>query len=83
MSKIKLVVLNEHTLGYIHPNGEPFMSVLHGSVLKGSPYGWMNGSICIPTGATVRLATTQDFDEYRVSSKGFTDNPNEYEYATT
>lgn len=29
-----------------------------------------------------RLATAQDFEDFRVSSTGFTDNPEEYEFAT-
>jgi hypothetical protein len=79
MSKIKLVVYNEHTLGYVIPPGNN-IGVLHSSPLKGSPTtSTLTSSFPIRSNDTVRLAGRKDFDEYRVSFQGF-DNPKEYIY---
>ena len=77
--KTKLVVLNEHTLGYIIPSLPKYVQVLHSSILKGSPYGNWPGSILIGSGDKIRLASSVDFNEYRVSETGFM-NPKEYDY---
>lgn len=78
---IKLVVYNEHTLGYILPYLKNNLQILHSSVLRGSPKKSDDyGSFYINTNDTVRLATEKDFDDYRVSFEGFKSDPN-YEYS--
>jgi hypothetical protein len=77
--KTKIVVLNEHTLGYIIPQLPNYVQILHSSILRGSPYGLYPDSILIGSGDTIRLASSVDFDEYRVSEIGFM-NPTKYEY---
>jgi hypothetical protein len=75
MDKIKLVVLNEHTLGYMSPTCNYVVHVFAHSVLRGAGcfLGWTEK--CIGQHDVVRLATEQDFDDFRVSFVGFkTDN---------
>lgn len=81
-AKIKLVVAEGHTLGYILPQLPNHLQILHGSILRGAPtnYPCGGGSTMLPKNH--RLATAQDFEDFRVSSTGFTDNPEEYEFAT-
>lgn len=67
------VVFKEHTLGYLFRIGNTlYLGILHGLVLKGSPYGYLSDNITIASWEFehVREATQQDFDDYRVSSKG-------------
>jgi hypothetical protein len=75
--RIKLVVINENTLGYLIP-GIDWAGVLHASVLKGSKFN--NYSHAYIKDEKVRLASEKDFEEFRVSFKGY-ENPDEYEYA--
>ena len=81
--RIKLVVIDEHTLGYLIPNSN-YAGVLRASILKGAP------STCSPLSAMnpilvifakVRLASEKDFDDFRVSFDGYKKNKNEYEFA--
>lgn len=60
----KYVVKDENTLGYLQA-GSPSMGVLRGSVLKGG-HDWMNGPLSIE-GASIRPATKEDFEAYRVA----------------
>lgn len=75
-SRIKLVVINENTLGYLIPNTK-YAGVLRASVIKGSQFNDLDHVLI--TGKKVRLASKEDFEEYRVCFKGY-DNPDEYEY---
>lgn len=81
MSKIKLVVLDEHTLGYIIPERPDQAYSLRASILKGSSH--KDGDM-IPLNwcKNVRLASEQDFDEFRVVFTGYQNNLQEYEFAT-
>jgi hypothetical protein len=64
------VVLNENTLGVIHKEQPNVLDVLAGSVLKGG-HDPKNGIVYFSYGIDdVRLATIEDFDEYRVSYVG-------------
>jgi hypothetical protein len=78
MDKIKLVVFNEHTLGYILPEQPERVCILHTSILKGSYLS--DSSTIYVTDGTVRLATEEDFNSFRVSFEGYEQDPN-YEYA--
>lgn len=84
--RIKLVVVNEHTLGYIFPpsaykehSGLTFVNILHASVLKGAVQ--TSNPILIGSTHTVRLASEKDFDDFRVVFRGY-ENKNEYEFVT-
>lgn len=83
MDKTKLVVFNEHTLGFIDPEYPTYVHPLQASVIKGSPVSGDPLSamerIAISPDDKVRLASAADFNEYRVSFTGF-DNKDEYEY---
>jgi hypothetical protein len=60
----KTIVLNNHTLGVIYPNG---LQILKTSILRGSPYTYDPGVIPFdPTKNHYRAATKKDFDEFRV-----------------
>ena len=79
MSKIKLVVLEEHTLGYIHPEMPNSVGILHTSILKGSSYNYWTGSVILGN-KPVRLATEDDFTAFRCVFDGYKNDSN-YEYA--
>lgn len=82
VQKIKLVVIDNHTLGCIDPNSD-YATVLHTSILRGSNHGSASPITAISPmfikGKEIRLASKQDFEEFRVSMNYF-DNPNEYEF---
>lgn len=80
MKRIKLIVVNEHTLGYVFPETPNFYSILHSSILKGAIFELNPSCKLMNKNDKIRLATEKDFDDFRVSSIGFTDNPKEYEY---
>jgi len=82
MSKIKLIVADENTLGFIVPNMPRVFHVLHANVLKGSPYSDTGiNSVNIPLdGHQYRLATKQDFIDYRVRYEGYFKEPWDYEW---
>jgi hypothetical protein len=75
--KIKLVVLNENTLGYIIPELPNYVQHLHASVLRGA-----TGSSPSLVGSTdkIRIASEKDFHEYGVYFGGY-GNKEEYEFA--
>ena len=73
--RIKLVVIDEHTLGYIMI-GQKDAFVLHTSILKGSYLNPFNPVVL--NGRDVRLATEEDFKDYRVLFEGY--NEEEYEW---
>ena len=79
MEKTKLVVINEHTLGYIMPETPNYAGILHTSVLRGSYYNGMGGPIYIKN-ENVRLDTKKDFDDYRVVFSGYEKHPELYEF---
>jgi len=71
------VVLNEHTLGYFQNTDkiptEPYasMGIIHASILKGSPYSNMSGTVTVSPSDKIRLATKEDFHNFRVCHKGY------------
>lgn len=78
-NRIKLVVLNEHTLGYVYPNKPNDCFILQSSVIRGAVNNGFMKPICYKLD-NVRLASAKDFDEFRVVFNGY-NNPNEYEFA--
>ena len=68
-SKIKLVVLNNHTLGYILPELPNNVQILHASVLRGAVN--CGHSVLIKKSDYVKLASEKDFDEFRVLMDGY------------
>ncbi|MEK6829830.1 MAG: hypothetical protein AABY15_06955 [Nanoarchaeota archaeon] len=81
-AKIKLVVFNEHTLGYILPELPNYVQILHASVLKGATWSMSKHCDYIGSADKVRLATEEDFDVFRCC---FSDayRTEEYEFAET
>lgn len=80
MGKIKLVVVDEHTLGYIDPERPHQAGVLHESILRGAPFR-VPASVepILIEGKNVRLASKKDFEDFNVHFGGF-ENTEEYEY---
>lgn len=66
-------VLNENTLCYSQ-EGSPQYGVLAGKTLLGG-HSWMNGPIEVVCTDTLRLATHEDFESFRVDSKGYLEEP--------
>lgn len=79
--KIRLVVIEENTLAYIHPATPQNFTVLRGLITKGSRWTNYNETINfhLPAGIQLRPATEQDFNLYRVSFEGF-NNRSEYDF---
>ena len=78
-TKTKLVVFNEHTLGYIMPELPKYVQVLHASILKGAPFEMHPSSKLINKNDEVRLASEKDFESFRCVFGSF-GNKEEYIY---
>lgn len=78
---VQLVVVNEYALCYILPELPEQAGILHASILRGCLcYGPLDGSMPL-FGKTVRLATEQDFDDYRVHFADSYRDHSQYTYA--
>ena len=79
-NKIKLVVYNGHTLGYILPELPNSVQILHSSPLKGA-VGTTNlqNNFHINKLEEVRLASEKDFADFRVCFDGYK-NSSDYIY---
>lgn len=64
----KYVVKNENTLCY-RQEGSSLLGVLAGSVLRGG-HDWKNGAVAVLPTDTLRDATLEDFEFYRVCPRG-------------
>jgi len=78
-TKIKLVVINNCMLGYIYPQTPNSAGILAASVIRGAVCASQAIEPKAVHPSEYRLATSKDFDEFRVSFKGF-DNEQEYEF---
>ena len=81
IQKIKLVVVNENTLGYINPETNN-LTVFRASVIKGKSsrfFSYDNDVFQLNNNDKVRLASAKDFENYRCSFEGYTSD--EYEFA--
>lgn len=67
-------MIDEHTLGYTE-EGTNFANVLHASVLKGATFTTQDGDRIYLKGRKVRTATIKDFEDFRVSVKGYLNDP--------
>lgn len=79
-TKTKLVVFNEHTLGFITSETPEYVQPLHASILKGAPFETYPSSKWISKNDKVRLASEKDFNDFRCSFEGYKEE--EYEFAT-
>lgn len=76
----KLVVINNCMLGCIHPETPNSAEILAASVIRGAVCASQAIEPKAVHPSEYRLATEKDFDEFRVSFKGF-ENEQEYEFA--
>lgn len=74
--KIKLVVYNNHTFGYILPEIPNEVQVLRDSILKGAPFAVHRDSFVINKGDKVRPVQRSDFDVYRICIDGYYEDDN-------
>ena len=72
MKRIKLVVIDNHTLACIFPDSKS-ADILHASVLRGAVCASQAIEPTYYEGRDVKLASEKDFDDFRVSFKGFED----------
>ena len=79
MEKIKLVVVNENTLGYIDPRTPNNLSILRALGTKGSRFNNHSGPAALFEYDTVRLASEKDFDNIGVCFEGYGNDYYEYE----
>ena len=70
----KLVVCDENVLGYINLRNETTLWIFRSLITKGAMLTFSD-SMPVNLFKTIRLATEQDFDYFRVSSVGFFDDP--------
>lgn len=81
MERTKLVVFKEHTLGYILPELPDYVQILEASILRGATFRMFPDSDVINNPSDVRLATEQDFEDYRCQFSEVYRDENKYEYA--
>ena len=76
--KTKLVVYNEHTLGYIMPELPNDVCIIRSLQSKGAPIRFSYSPFPISPLDNIRLASEKDFDDFNVYFGSF---GNEDEYA--
>lgn len=76
---VKLVVMNENTLGYIQPETPDTINILKESILKGGYSSTTPHSLPIKQSDIIRLASEKDFNEFNVSFEGYKNDP-DYQY---
>lgn len=87
MDRIKVIVVNENTLAELIPGKPGRIHVLSARATKKvkSRFFNYNGQYYFDLwrSDTTRLATEQDFDEYRVLFEGQYNDPEKYEFELT
>lgn len=76
MAKVKLIVIEEHTLGYTAD--DIFAWIFRASIIKGSTFNQWD-SILLKN-KTFRLATKKDFDDYNISFADAYENEDLFTY---
>ncbi len=71
MKAISLVVVNENTLGYLDPLCPMTLFPFRSSLIRGATFRVHEDPQPLFEHDKVRFATVKDFDDYRVSIKGF------------
>lgn len=74
-TRTKIVVFNEHTLGYIVSLMPNTLHVLRVNVSKGATFEILPSSKSITSDDTIRLASKEDFINFRLNLNIF-NNPN-------
>jgi len=74
--KIRFFVLNNNILGYMCQDNKRFFGILHSSVLRGATIPTEQGWIYVPEKPVLRSATIKDFNDFRVSYKGYEGDKN-------
>lgn len=77
---IRIVVADEHTLGYIDDRLPTVLQTLHSSILRGATFG---NNAQVSMYSKVRTATSEDFETYRVSEDGYDKDENYIYFRTT
>lgn len=74
---IKFIVINENILAYVRPNEAPFTAqILASSVIRGASCCRLGGSYPLHVGGKYqRPATRADFNEFRICTKGYENDP--------
>lgn len=73
----RFVVVDENLFGYINPEFPNHVGILATSVIRGSCYSWMDGAVPVPEKG-MRPATRKDFDDFRISPKGYEEDTRHY-----
>jgi hypothetical protein len=66
-AKVRYVVLDENTLGYINSEQPDVLGVLAASILRGAVHSWLDGPVAILQTKNIRPATVADFNAFRVA----------------
>jgi hypothetical protein len=85
MKKHKLVVYQEHTLGYINPEYPTSVFILATFPTKGSPNSdpLAHSFPLSRDGKDVRLAKAEDFEEYRIDITPYIRDEDSWEFDKT
>jgi len=74
--KAEFLVENDNILGVAWPDRKNQMAILSSSVIRGASCDRLGGVYPLSvTGKGVRLATREDFETFRVCSKGYEADP--------
>lgn len=80
IKRIKLIVYNNYTLGYILPELPNRVQHLRTLFSRGGTWSMSEASKFVSPRDSIRLASEKDFDEFGVSFDGYRED-NHYEYA--
>lgn len=75
MNRVKIVVFNEHSLGLIDEDRPKVFQPLREFQSKGAPFYVMLEPHLIGVSDRVRLANSQDFEEYNIDLQQYENDP--------